>query len=663
MSQFRATGYSGQSTSARFAKYAGEQFENPTDIILQKLEAHGCQPRPSGKFWMAFCPVHADPGINKRPNLQIGVGDDGDCVVDCFAHACSWKAIMEALGLQEFHLFRPRWEHVKGHPNGQANGHVNGRANGKPKKEKERTYQTSMDVLRMLRKKYDCDEEKNYRYSEDYIVSRFVLPDGKLMMPISRGSNGFWGNCGPEGVLPLFNLEAIQRLPSGSTVWVVEGEKCVQILGGLGIPAVTSAQGNSSAHKSDWSPLMGYKIVLNPDNDSAGEIYTKAVADLLWALQEPPEIKIIRFNGLPDGGDIEQHLELCRVSFDDFAIKEDLDRMVSEAPLETPPVKPETSSKEALEDLGIFDMDEDEIENVDWIEEDVIGTGGITIIAGEGGLGKSQIAMSFAAVISNGGRFPCSDHDTDRGYVLVMSSEDKKKSVIIPRLKAAGADLSMVKEYKCYEKVTDEKGQKTLVHRSLQDYQWFDRVLAERPETRLVVMDSIKSFLGPGVNENSELDVRRVLEPIGKILEERNVALLGISHTNKGGNDTSANNLLSGTQAFRNIVRCLFYTFMDNEEEGRLFLAANKNNEGALHRTFVYRITPMTVRKKDSELVIKTSRIDWEDELSDLTCDDCLAKHRDKARGVKRRQREQAGDHRLPPADRQRWTDPHQGSR
>lgn len=601
----RATGYRMKpGAGPRFAKYAGEQFENPTEIVLQKLEAQGCQPLAKGAdLWESLCPVHASDGLHHERNLQIAVGQDGDCVVHCFAHQCDRRQIAEALGLQEFHLFRPRPESR------------NGQANGKPKPDRTHVYQDQHgDAVYQSRRRNGSWFQERYDVAEGKFVSGGGCMKGVPLFPF---------------MLPDL-LQWLQDKP-GEIVYIAEGEKDVETLWGLKMAATCNVGGADKWRDEYTEWFKGRKVVIFQDNDEPGRRHAQKVAGSCH--KAGCQVRVL---GMP-----EPHKDVA-----DFiaagGTRAELVKWIKEAPDWTPSVEPETkepetSSKERLEDLGIFDMDEDEIENVDWIEEDVIGTGGITIIAGEGGLGKSQIAMSFAATISNGDRFPCSDHDTDRGYVLVMSSEDKKKSVIMPRLKAAGADLSMVKEYKCYEKVTDEKGKKTLVRRSLQDYEWFDRVLAERSDTRLVIMDSIKSFLGPGVNENSELDVRNVLEPISKILEERNVALLGISHTNKGGNDTSANNLLSGTQAYRNIVRCLFYTFMDNEEEGRLFLAANKNNEGALHKTFVYRITPTTVKKRNSELVVKTSRVDWEDELSDLTCNDCLARHRDRSRGVKRR--------------------------
>ena len=45
--------------------------------------------------WIATCPAHAD----KTPSLSIGVGQEGQILLRCFA-GCTPEAIVEALGLR-----------------------------------------------------------------------------------------------------------------------------------------------------------------------------------------------------------------------------------------------------------------------------------------------------------------------------------------------------------------------------------------------------------------------------------------------------------------------------------------------------------------------------------------------------------------------------------
>jgi hypothetical protein len=70
--------------------------------------------------------------------------------------------------------------------------------------------------------------------------------------------------------------------------------------------------------------------------------------------------------------------------------------------------------------------------------------GKLGFIAGEPGLGKSQIAIHMAATISHGGKWPRDEGKARRGDVIYISAEDRAADTIRPRLEAAGADLKRV---------------------------------------------------------------------------------------------------------------------------------------------------------------------------------------------------------------------------
>ena len=64
--------------------------------------------------------------------------------------------------------------------------------------------------------------------------------------------------------------------------------------------------------------------------------------------------------------------------------------------------------------------------------------------AGFPGTGKSQFTMDIAARITNGAKWPLSESRAPKGTVLVLSAEDNEADTIVPRLKAAEADLAQV---------------------------------------------------------------------------------------------------------------------------------------------------------------------------------------------------------------------------
>src|SRR6185437_12571154 len=62
----------------------------------------------------------------------------------------------------------------------------------------------------------------------------------------------------------------------------------------------------------------------------------------------------------------------------------------------------------------------------------------------EPGLGKSQLSAFLAAIVTTQGHWPNGEGFAELGSVIVLSAEDDAADTIIPRLSAAGAELSRV---------------------------------------------------------------------------------------------------------------------------------------------------------------------------------------------------------------------------
>jgi putative DNA primase/helicase len=84
----------------------------------------------------------------------------------------------------------------------------------------------------------------------------------------------------------------------------------------------------------------------------------------------------------------------------------------------------------------------------------------VGFIAGDPGLGKSQIATYIAATVSAGGDWPFDDGTARRGDVVYITAEDGAAGTIRPRLEAAGANLDRVH---IIERVIDQFGERPLV--------------------------------------------------------------------------------------------------------------------------------------------------------------------------------------------------------
>jgi hypothetical protein len=80
-----------------------------------------------------------------------------------------------------------------------------------------------------------------------------------------------------------------------------------------------------------------------------------------------------------------------------------------------------------------------------WLWEGRIALGKTTLVTGGPDLGKSTLLLDIAARVSSGGRWPDGRRCRKRA-VLIASAEDDFADTVVPRLKAAGADLGL-----CYE--------------------------------------------------------------------------------------------------------------------------------------------------------------------------------------------------------------------
>jgi hypothetical protein len=97
-----------------------------------------------------------------------------------------------------------------------------------------------------------------------------------------------------SGKKPLYQLHTLVSRPT-ETVFICEGEKCVDALLSLGLLATTSG-GADSAERTDWSDLQNRSVILWPDHDEAGNRYVQIVSNILRQLN--CVIKLIDINSL-----------------------------------------------------------------------------------------------------------------------------------------------------------------------------------------------------------------------------------------------------------------------------------------------------------------------------------------------------------------------------
>ena len=231
-------------------------------------------------------------------------------------------------------------------------------------------------------------------------------------------------------------------------------------------------------------------------------------------------------------------------------------------------------------------MSDVEAAPVKWLWQDRIACGKIGIIAGEPGVGKSQITCMMAAMITAGRKWP-DGTDAPQGPVIVVCCEDDAADTFKPRLMAAGADCNKVILCDWIKKDGEQHHFDVGQHiEELAD------LVRKEGDVRLIVIDPISAYMGKA-DSHVVAQVRQSLSPIQAMAAELGPAVIMISHLNKGGNGAgNAMSRVSGSGAYVAVSRSAYLVVKDPEDETecRRIMTPLKNNLGDGRTGFSYRL-------------------------------------------------------------------------
>jgi hypothetical protein len=258
------------------------------------------------------------------------------------------------------------------------------------------------------------------------------------------------------------------------------------------------------------------------------------------------------------------------------------------APISTVVLPPISSQPEKLARRLISHRASDlKPERLVWVWPGRIPEGKLVLLGGPPGLGKSQLTAFISAVVSNGGTWPCGEGSTLRGDVIFMSAEDGIRDTIVPRLIAAGADTSRVHIVAAATK-PDGTGRKTFSLKT--DVDLLEAKAKEIGIVRLIIVDPISAYMG-GADGNGNVETREVLEPLAEMADRLRIAVVAVTHLNKGGaGGQSALNRFAGSIAFVAAARAAFAVIEDSEDSERRLLLQAKNNLGAPCNGLAFRL-------------------------------------------------------------------------
>lgn len=230
-------------------------------------------------------------------------------------------------------------------------------------------------------------------------------------------------------------------------------------------------------------------------------------------------------------------------------------------------------------------------EHVQWLWDGWLPCGKLVTLDGDPGLGKSTLAVTFAAHVSTGTPWP-DGSPCPQGGVLLLSAEDGLADTIRPRMDAAGGDSSRVYALTGVPAVA---GDDTLHYRPPVIPRDVPLVaeLVTRYRVRLVVVDVLMAYLDGQVNAHRDQDVRRALAPLAGLADRTGATVLVLRHLNKA---TGGPVLYRGGGSIGIVgaARVGLVTVLDPDDdtEQRRVLAVSKNNLAPLPTARTYQLTP-----------------------------------------------------------------------
>lgn len=178
-------------------------------------------------------------------------------------------------------------------------------------------------------------------------------------------------------------------------------------------------------------------------------------------------------------------------------------------------------------ELNIINMADVEAVAVKWLWKPYIPLGKITIIQGDPGEGKTTLALSIAAALTQGEMLPNETESQAPMNVIYQTAEDGLADTIKPRLEAVNADCTkvlVIDESKEELSMTDERIEKAI----------------QQTGAKLIILDPIQAYIGANVDMHRANEICPVMSKLGRIAEEYGCAVVLIGHMNKAAGQKSS---------------------------------------------------------------------------------------------------------------------------
>jgi hypothetical protein len=275
----------------------------------------------------------------------------------------------------------------------------------------------------------------------------------------------------------------------------------------------------------------------------------------------------------------------------------------------------------------------------DWIWEGHLVRGSQELMSGMPDLSKSTVQINYVACATARLVWPDGAPAIEPMNVVMLTAEDTLDQIVVPRLRAAGADINRVTFIKCIK--TDEHDRQFLL---AEDLYRLEHIVKKIGDVGLITIDPITAYMGGRMDSHKATEVRSQLGPLKDFAERMNIAISTITHPAKHAGQRALDHFI-GSQAFIAACRVGHLCVAEMEEDenndrvptGRI-LFTNVRNTGyrQLMPTLAYRREEVVVERTGEGFLMReitAPRIAWEGSV-DITAEAAVAAASGKAPDV-----------------------------
>lgn len=239
---------------------------------------------------------------------------------------------------------------------------------------------------------------------------------------------------------------------------------------------------------------------------------------------------------------------------------------------------------------------------IEWFLKDYIPCGTFCILQGDGGIGKTTIALDLISRLSNADDLPDGLRPKSTpARSLIFTGEDNH-SILKARLQAGGANLEYVS---FVPHVSD--GDEIRPFALPNDVERL-RDAIERYDAALVYIDNLFDSLSSNIDTNKDKEVRSALRPLGDVASATGAVILGTRHIKKEGG--RANHRGMGSVAFSNVARSVLSVAPHPQEPEVYLVSVAKGNYAKAPMSLKYRIVSVPIVLDDGK-ASDVPRIEW----------------------------------------------------